>query len=338
MKILIACGAGYLGCALIPRLLERGYAIDVVDLFWFGNNLPSQAGILNKDIFSLSTSDLEGYEQVVFLAGLSNDPMAEYSPSKNFIFNAAAPAFLAYIAKKAGVKRYIYASSCSVYGYTENELYDETRSVASSYPYGISKLQGEQAVMNLADADFTVISLRKGTASGYSPRMRLDLIINTMFKCAIRDGEITVNNPSIWRPVISIEDATSAYIRAIESNERISGIFNVASGNYTVGEVADQVKSEIEEQLDLSVRLKIKHVKDVRNYKVCVEKARNVLSFHPRHDIRSIVCNLIEHRQKFSDWDNPLYYNILTFQALEAKTAENSSFSERGVLAAEVGR
>src|SRR5246500_1715577 len=243
MKILVAGGAGYLGCALIPRLLERGYAIDVVDLFWFGNHLPSQAGILNKDIFSLKVADLEGYDQVVFLAGLSNDPMAEYSPSKNFIFNAAAPAYLAYIAKKAKVARYIYASSCSVYGYTENELYDETRAVSSTYPYGISKLQGEQAAMQLADESFSVISLRKGTVSGYSPRMGLDLIINTMFKSALKDKTITVNNPSIWRPILSIDDAATAYIRAVEADYKISGIFNIASGNYTVGEVADLVRA-----------------------------------------------------------------------------------------------
>jgi len=307
---------------LIPRLLERGYIVDVVDLFWFGNNLPPETGVLNKDIFDLSISDLRGYDQVVFLAGLSNDPMAEYSPSKNFIFNAAAPAYLAYIAKKAGLKRYVYASSCSVYGYTENELYDENRPVSSSYPYGISKLQGEQAVMNLVDDDFSVIALRKGTASGYSPRMRLDLIINTMFKSAMCDGEITVNNPSIWRPIISIEDAASAYIRAIEASARISGIFNVASGNYTVGEVADQVKTEIEERLGSRVKLNIQHIRDVRNYKVSFEKARNVLSFHPRHDVRSIVRNLIEHMDKFSDWDNPLYSNIQTFRALDAKESK----------------
>src|SRR6202007_935883 len=158
-------------------------------------------GILNRDIFQLSEEDLEPYDQVIFLAGLSNDPMAEYSPSKNFVFNAAAPSYLAYTAKRAKVKRYVYASSCSVYGYTENELYDETRSVGSAYPYGISKLQGEQAALQLADDNFSVISLRKGTISGYSPRMRLDLIINTMFKTALRDGVITVNNPTIWRPI-----------------------------------------------------------------------------------------------------------------------------------------
>jgi len=317
MRLLVAGGAGYVGSVLIPRLIERGYKVDVVDLFWFGNHLPRQTGILNKDIFQLTVEDLEPYDQVIFLAGLSNDPMAEYSPSKNFIFNAAAPAYLGYIAKIARVKRYIYASSCSVYGYTENELYDETRPVSSSYPYGISKLQGEQAVMQLVDKDFSVISLRKGTISGYSRRMRLDLIVNTMFKTALRDRTITVNNPSIWRPILSIDDAATAYIRSIEANQSIAGIFNIASGNYTVGEVADLVKGAVEERMTVRVNLSIKHIQDFRNYKVSVQKAANVLSFHPSEDVRSIVGNLIDNREQFQDWDNPAYSNILTFKHIE---------------------
>lgn len=318
MKLLIAGGAGYVGCVLIPKLLDRGYKVDVVDLFWFGNHLPRQVGILNKDIFQLTVEDLEPYDQVVFLAGLSNDPMAEYSASKNFVFNAAAPSYLAYIAKKAKVKRYIYASSCSVYGYTENELYDEARPVSSSYPYGISKLQGEQAALQLIDENFSVISLRKGTISGYSPRMRFDLVINTMFKSAMKDRTITINNPSIWRPILSIQDAVTAYTRAIEANHKISGIFNVASGNYSVGEVGDLVKSTIEEQLGLRINLCIKHIQDFRNYKVSIEKAKNVLSFHPAGEVKSIVANLIENMDKCQDWENPLYSNIETFKAIES--------------------
>ena len=316
MKLLIAGGAGYVGSVLIPRFLDRGYKVDVVDLFWFGNHLPGQVGILNKDIFHLSVEDLENYDQVIFLAGLSNDPMAEFSPSLNFIFNAAAPAYLGYIAKKAKVKRYIYASSCSVYGYTENELFDETRPVSSSYPYGISKLQGEQAAMQFVDDKFSVIALRKGTISGYSPRMRFDLIINTMFKNAVREGVITVNNPSIWRPILAMDDAATAYIRAVEANPAISGIFNVASGNYTVGEVADLVKSRVEERLNKPVTLNIKHIQDFRNYKVSTAKASNVLSFHSRGDIRSIVDTLVDNQDKFQDWDNPEYSNIQSFEKL----------------------
>jgi nucleoside-diphosphate-sugar epimerase len=317
MKLLVAGGAGYVGSVLIPKLLDRGYQVDVIDLFWFGNELPPQTRALQKDIFNLSVSDLEPYDQVLFLAGLSNDPMAEFSPSKNFIFNAAAPAYLAYTAKKAKVKRYIYASSCSVYAYTENELYDEARPVSSTFPYGISKLQGEQGALQLADGDFSVISLRKGTISGYSPRMRFDLIINTMFKCAMKDRTITINNPSIWRPILSIQDAATAYIRVIEAHPKISGIFNVASGNYTVGEVGDLVRSTIEERLGLRLNLCIKHIQDFRNYKVSIEKAKNVLSFHPNDDVRSIVGNLLDNLNGFEDWDNPLYSNIEMFKKLE---------------------
>jgi len=319
MRILVAGGAGYIGSVLIPKLLERGYDVDVVDLFWFGNCLPEEVRIVHRDIFDLQVSDLKEYEQVIFLAGLSNDPMAEFSPSKNFIFNAAAPAYLCYIAKQAGVRRYVYASSCSVYGYTENELFDEDQPVSSAYPYGISKLQGERAVIQLVDSGFSVIALRKGTVSGYSPRMRFDLIINTMFKSAMKDGIIRVNNPAIWRPILSMEDACMAYIRAVEAAESISGIFNVASGNHTVGEVADLVRNTIEQELGTKLTLEINHIKDIRNYKVSIERARNVLSFHPHHNIRSIICNLIENMGKCRDWDNPAYYNIQVFKTLEAQ-------------------
>jgi nucleoside-diphosphate-sugar epimerase len=318
MKLLLAGGAGYLGSVLIPKLLDRGYKVDVVDLFWFGNHLPPRTGILSKDIFQLTEEDLQPYDQVIFLAGLSNDPMAEYSPSKNFIFNAAAPAYLAYMSKIAKVKRFIYASSCSVYGYTENELYDENRPVGSMYPYGISKLQGEQAAVQLIDKDFSVIALRKGTISGYSPRMRFDLIINTMFKAAMKSRTITVNNPSIWRPILGIEDAATAYIRAIEASYGISGIFNIASGNYTVGEIGDLVKAALEERLSIHINLCIKHLQDFRNYKVTIEKAKNVLSFHPVSDVKSIVGSLVDHMDAYQGWDNPTYSNIECFRALES--------------------
>jgi nucleoside-diphosphate-sugar epimerase len=331
MRLLVAGGAGYVGSALIPKLLERGYLVDVVDLFWFGNSLPAETGLLSKDLFDVTVEDLRGYDQVIFLAGLSNDPMAEYSPSKNFVFNAAAPAYLAYTAKKAGVRRYIYASSCSVYGYTVNELYDETQPVSSSHPYGISKLQGEQAVMNLRDERFSVIALRKGTVSGYSPRMRFDLIVNTMFRSGLQNGTITINNPSIWRPILAIEDAISAYIRAIEAEESISGIFNITSGNYTVGEVGDLVKSEIEEQLGVKVDLVIRHIEDLRNYKVNFEKAKNMLSFHPRHEVRCIVRHLIKNLDGFSDWDNPKYSNILMFRLIESDISAPTLAKQVGV-------
>ncbi len=317
MKLLIAGGAGYIGSQLIPKLCERGYHVDVIDLLWFGNHLPKKVKVEKKDIFELTEKDLKIYDQVIFLAGVSNDPMAEFSPSKNFIYNAATTAFLAYLSKRAGVKRYIYAGSCSVYGYTVNQLYDEDDPAVSTYAYGISKLQGEQGALQIADKSFSVICFRQGTVSGYSPRMRLDLIVNTMFKTAMQKGEITVNNPSIWRPILSIEDASNAYLRAIECSQEISGIFNIASGNYTVGEVADQVKQGMETKLKKKIKLTIKNIRDFRNYKVSVEKAINILSFKPKHDIDSILDTLIENHDKFKDFDNPDYYNIEIFKNIK---------------------
>lgn len=316
MKILIAGGAGYIGSALIPRLQERGYTVDVIDLLWFGNHLPPDVKVMSKDIFDLHEDELREYDEVIFLAGLSNDPMAEFSPAKNFVYNASAPSYLAYIAKRAGVRKFIYASSCSVYGYTVNELYDETAPAVSNYPYGISKLQGEEGVLKMADKNFSVICFRKGTVSGYSPRMRLDLIVNTMFKTAVKDGMITVNNPSIWRPILSIEDAISAYIRGIESADGITGVFNLSSGNYTVGEVADLVKEAVETKMGKTVKLNIKNINDFRNYKVTNEKAVTTLSFKPKHDVTAILNNLIVNVDKFKDFDNPNYYNIHVFKKL----------------------
>ena len=145
--------------------------------------------------------------------------------------------------------------------------------------------------------------------------MRLDLIVNTMFKSAMLNHTINVNNPAIWRPVLSIKDAVTAYIRSIEADQSISGIFNVASGNYTVGEVADLVKNCIMENMKTDIELNIKHEKDYRNYKVSIEKARNVLSFKPRFDIYEIVLDLIKNYDKFKDLENKKYYNIQVFKS-----------------------
>lgn len=324
MRILVAGGAGYIGSALVPRLLERGYDVDVVDLLWFGNQLPEGVRVVRRDVLDVEPELLSGFDQVIFLAGLSNDPMAEYSPSKNFVSNAAAPAHLAFLAKRMGVKRFIFAGSCSVYGYTLNELCDENAPATSTYPYGIAKLQGEAACLQLQDREFSVISLRKGTTCGYSPRMRLDLVVNTMFRTALGHGRIVVDNPSIWRPILAIQDAVAAYIRSIEASREVSGVFNVASGNYTVGELADYVKEEVEERLGRSLELEIRERTDYRNYKVTIDKAMQVLSFKPKHDVTDIVRDLFDHLPSFEDFANPRYYNIETFKQLERREVEQT--------------
>ncbi len=317
MKILVAGGAGYVGSVLVPRLMERGHEVDAADLLWFGNHLPEKAKIINRDIMTLKEDDLKGYDQVIFIAGLSNDPMAEYSPSRNFTENAASPAYLAYTAKRAGVKRFVYGCSCSVYGFSAKELSDEEAYAVSGYPYGISKLQGEFACLRQQDDKFSVISLRKGTISGYSPRMRLDLIVNTMFKNAVTDKMINVNNPAIWRPLLDIRDAATAYTRAVEADYTVSGVFNVAFDNYTVGEVADAVKDGVKEYMGIDAAINIKNVQDFRNYKVSTRKAHDILSFNARYSVRDIVKNLAENYDKFKDMDNPKYRNIEVFKKLD---------------------
>jgi nucleoside-diphosphate-sugar epimerase len=162
-KVLLAGGAGYIGTLLTKELVAKNYDVEIVDLLWFGNKIKEDVKIHNKSILDLRTSDLESFDVVVFLAGLSNDPMANYNPPMNFIENSAVPSYLAFISKEAGVKRFVYASTCSVYGYTANNLMDETAKVEPQYPYGISKLAAEQSIINLTNDSFRPIALRKGT-------------------------------------------------------------------------------------------------------------------------------------------------------------------------------
>lgn len=322
MRVLVAGGAGFIGSVLVPILQEHGYDVDVVDLLWFGNHLPEGTKVIEKDLFTLTEKDLKGYEQVIFLGGLSNDPMAEFSPAKNFVQNGALPSYLAFVAKKAGVRRFVYASSCSIYGYTVNELYDEESPVTCGYPYGISKLQGERGVLQLQDDSFSAIALRQGTVCGRSPRQRFDLIVNTMFRCAIQDGEITVSNPSIWRPILDVRDTSSAFLRAVQADYGINGAFNVAYDNFTVGQVADMVKDEVEELTGGKVRVIVNSVKDFRNYKVTCAKARTYLGFSPKYSIAHMVRELHAHRDEYGDFSDDNFYNIRIFKKIETGTAK----------------
>jgi len=318
-KILLAGGAGYIGTELCKRLMKLDYSVTVIDDLWFGNHLDPKVQLIKKDLFQVSHTELKGYDTVIFLAGVSNDPMAEFSPSENFIQNAACPAYLAYESKRAGVKRFIYASSCSVYGYTVDELYDESAPTTCGYPYGISKLQGENGVMQLVDKSFSGISLRQGTVCGYSDRMRFDLVVNTMFKNAITKGEITVNNPSIWRPIYHIQDACSAFIRAIQAPENISGIFNVASDNYTLGQIGDIVSVEMSKNLNKEIKMHINDMQDFRNYKVSTKHAKNTLGFTPVYGIKDIINQLFEKASSFTNFEDDNYYNIRVFEGLGKK-------------------
>jgi nucleoside-diphosphate-sugar epimerase len=317
MKIMVAGGAGYIGSVLIPILQEHGYEVDVYDELWFGNQLPDGTPVKQVDLFKVSDQDLSGYDQVIFLAGLSNDPMAEHDPAMNFIQNGALPSYLAFRAKQAGVRRFVYASSCSVYGYTVNELYDEDAPVSCSYPYGISKLEGERGVLSHANDNFSTIALRQGTVNGYSPRMRFDLIINTMYKCALLDGVITVNNPGIWRPLIDVRDTSAAFLRAVQADYSISGVYNVAYDNFTVGQVADLVKEEVEALTGKKVRVDLHDRQDFRNYKVTTERARTTLGFAPKYGVTDTIRDLHAHHAEYGDLDQDRFYNIRVFKQMQ---------------------
>jgi len=312
MNILCGGGAGFIGSELVPVLLKLGHKVQVIDLLWFGNYLPKEVNIVKKDLFDCTEEDFRGIDVFIFLAGLSNDPMAEYSPAKNFTFNGALPSYLAYLCRKAGVKRFIYASSASVYGFTE-KVCTEGDETISDYPYGISKLLGEQ-VLQFQDKNFSVVVLRQGTVCGVSSRMRFDLIVNTMFKTALNEGKIVVNNPDIWRPLYDIRDCVESYVKVLQSNA--SGIFNIGAENLTVLQIASAVKEAIREEMGIEIPLEVKNVPDRRNYKISFDKARDVLGFKAKYTVKDIVRNLIKNRTKIGDMNQDKYYNIKIFKSL----------------------
>ena len=313
-KILVAGGAGYIGTLLSSELIERGYQVHVVDQLWFGNHFKTNIPVEQRNMMELDIADLEGFDCVVFLGGLSNDPMAKYNPSMNFVENSAVPSYLAFAAKEAGVHRFVYASTCSVYGYTANQLLDEdSNSISPQYPYGISKLAAERSIMNLQDKNFRPIALRKGTVGGWSPRMRFDLVVNAMTKTALTQEKIIVNNPSIWRPLVDIRDVVAAYVRSIESNLDVSGIYNISEDNYTIGRLADLVKDTLIEN-GHKVTIETRNVQDFRNYKVMNTKAQAELDFKPRYTPQDSVRSILKNVQNNVDLSDKKYYNIQVFK------------------------
>lgn len=315
-KVLVLGGAGFIGAVLSKYLLEKDYDISVVDQCWFGNNLPKEIPLIQMDIFNLKASDLEPYHNVIFLAGLSNDPMAEFSPKDNFIYNTALPAYIGYVAREAGVKRMLYASSCSVYGHTNNQGFKESDTTICNYPYGVSKLQGEQALLALADENFSVVCLRQGTVCGYSPRMRLDLAINTMFKNAVQHSKITLSNHKIWRPILGLQDLCNAYHLALEATLEPANIFNISSFNTTVGELAKSVATFVESHYNKTVSITDQNIQDYRNYKVNTEKAQNLLGYIAKQTDQDIINELHEHIDLFRDFDDEIFYNIAVFKKM----------------------
>jgi len=319
MKILIAGGAGYIGTRLSNYLADKGHKVTVLDLFWFGDFLDKKVEKIKGDIFSLKEERVRGFDAVVFLAGLSNDPMAEFSPSLNFIYNGSSPSYLAYIAKRAGVPRFIYASSCSMYGNSVDKINTENSETISIYPYGISKWQGEFAVRKFSDSKFDVVCFRQGTLSGFSPRMRFDLMVNTMYMRAQTVGKITVDNPNIWRPLLSMSDAISAYVFAIESRKNISGVYNLSSGNFKVGEVAKRVQSYFLDHHNKKIAIEWNKKKSFRNYRVSTQKIKKKFGFNFSGSIEEILGDLNKNIKPGISYGDDRFYNIKVFNKIMSK-------------------
>lgn len=330
MKILVAGGCGYVGSMLVPALADRGYVVEVVDLKWFGNQLPDGIPVSEIDCFELGIGDFEGYDQVIFIAGLSNDPMAESDPAANYRYNAALPAYMAYAAKQAGVKRFIYASSASIYGFMPGGLSCEGDVPHCKFPYGLSKYLGERGCDQLCGDDFSVIALRKGTIGGHSPRMRFDLIVNTMARSALTYGFITVDNPSLWRPILDIRSAVAAYVRAVEAAPGVSGAFNIADGNYTVGGVADEVAQAIggvEIRIGSDPRKHGGTLAALRNYAINCTSATVHLGWHPKYSIADTVQSIVHNLNGYGDLYGKQYSNISVWDEIRcaARTASHPS-------------
>ena len=302
MKILVAGGAGYVGQRLCPRLLALGHQVMAVDDLRLGNPPPYFPHI-KLDLMCLKASDLEGYDQVIFLAGISNDPMADFNPAMNYIQNSAVPAYLADIAKRAKVKRFIYASSASIYGICTGAVTEES-TPATSAPYGLSKLSGERAVLQLADTSFEVIALRKGTISGYSPRMRFDLCVNAMYKDASTKGYVRVNSSQTWRPILTMSDAISAYVASVYAPSGVSGVYNIASFNSKMSVVGHIVAQETKAMLVLENK------PELRDYAMDCTKASSFLGFKGIGTLTDIVKELKENCGPGLDFNRDEYYNI----------------------------
>ena len=309
MKVLVAGGSGYIGTELVDLLIDRDHEVGVYDICLFGNYVNPKANFVKKNIFDICDSDIKSYDAVVFLGGLSNDPMANFNPSMNFTENTAAPIYLAYLCKQNSIEKFVFASSCSVYGFTNNDPVTELNHTAPQYPYGISKLAAETAMVNMTDYHFRPIILRKGTVGGYSKRMRFDLVVNTMVKSAILSNSICVNNPDIWRPLIDIRDACTAYIKAIECDTSISGIYNILENNYTVGELATLIQATLKER-GLKVDIITNFSDDIRNYKAVGLKAKSELKFEASYSPKDTVISILDRVEEFTNLNDPKYYNI----------------------------
>jgi nucleoside-diphosphate-sugar epimerase len=256
MKIMVTGDRGYIGAVLVSMLKEKGHEVIGYDSGYFLDNLleyyDEDYFKITKDIRDVAKEDLNGAEAIIHLAGLSNDPLGEFSPSLTEEINYKGTMRLAELAQKAGISRFVYASSQSMYGIsdTSDELDEDDSEKNPVTAYAIAKWNAEQELHKMTSDDFVVTSLRPSTVFGASPRLRCDIVFNNLVACAYTTGKIEImSDGTPWRPVVHIKDVCSAFIAGLEAPAEIVSrrAFNIGilNGNFTVRDIAEAAQSSV---------------------------------------------------------------------------------------------
>ena len=319
--ILVTGGAGYIGCVAVRQLLDKGEAVRVFDKLYFGEEglaeVRDKIELIQGDIRTFDPAVLDGCDAVLHLAGLSNDPTAEFNPKANEEINTAGTEVVAQACKAKGIRRFINASTCSIYDlgfYAPDFLRDEDSEVKPRAAYAVSNYEAERSLLELADDRFCPVILRQGTVYGWSPRMRYDLVVNTFVRDALAKGMLTVHcGGEMWRPLVDVTDLARVYIACVEApDDRVHGkTFNVVGKNYRILELAHWVREALKGAKKVEIEVDYTTYK-TRSYRVSGERIQSVLGVKPLVGVKEAVEHMIrqidEHHQM--DLYNPRYYNI----------------------------
>jgi nucleoside-diphosphate-sugar epimerase len=331
MKVLVTGHLGYIGCVLTPMLIEHGHEVrgldsDIYRNCTFMGSVPAVPSIC-KDVRDVTEDDLHGVEAVIHLAGLSNDPLGDYRPSLTEDINFKGSVRMAEMAKRAGVERFIFASSCSNYGAAGDDFLTETANFNPVTPYGESKVKVEQAVKPLASASFSPTFLRASTAYGTSPRLRFDLVVNNLTAWAFTTGRVYIKSDgSPWRPLVHVEDIARAYLSTLEAPREIvhSRAFNVGqtSENYRIREVAELVEKIVP---NCEIEFAADGGPDKRCYRVdCNEISRTIHTFKPQWTVERGIRQLYETYREvgldLADFEGARFQRIAHVKHLLAKS------------------